>query len=212
MAGRILIPGVVGLLMTAGGPATPADDRTFVYDGTLTTAVRHFSPCGGTPVDTRTRMAATLVVGAPVSDAPLEPYFPPAAGADGNPIRLQLGQAGVQGNLAHGSLFLRSAQRFGATSPPLVLKYWQLALAGAHLTGTLVDDHTEEAAGHNLLGADVELVACLPHFGVIPWQHAIAEGARLGGTLTPARVDFVVQGATVDRARQFGAQFVGTAR
>ena len=65
--------------------------------------------------------------------------------------------------------------------------YWNLTLNGAALTGTLAQDHREEAAAFNLLAAHVELAPCFPQFGTFVNQLAIAEGATLTGTITPRR-------------------------
>jgi hypothetical protein len=174
--------------------------------------MRTFNFCGTPPVDTVTSIPATLTVGAPVSAAPAQPGFPAAVGVDGNPIRLILGQPTVAANMAHGSVFLLSAARFGSTSPPLILRYWDLALNGTALTGTLTQDHREEAAAGNLLAADTELIPCRPNLGAFGSQFAIAEGTTLEGTITQGGANLLIQGATVDQTRAFAAQFVGAAR
>jgi hypothetical protein len=68
-----------------------------------------------------------------------------------------------------------------STSPNLILQYWQLALSGAALVG------------------------CQPQYGCYPSQFAIAEGAKLTGTVTDAAVQLQIAGNVVDGSRPFAA-------
>jgi hypothetical protein len=196
--------GQPGPSAAAGGVA--ADRR---MSGTLSTVVQEASQCGAPRAPERHQMPAVLTVAPPQSAAPAQPGFPAAAGADDNPLRLHLGQLSTADNIRPGSVFLNSVLRFGATSPPLILKYWDLAVDGARITGTLVDDQRGQAAAANLLAAQSELVPCRPNLGVFPNQYGIARGATLAGTLTPTSADLTVRGQTIDGTRAFAARFTG---
>lgn len=120
-------------------------------------------------------------------------------------LRITLGQTTAAGTVARGAIQLDTAQRFGATSPPLVLQYFALAFDGTAFSGTLVEDHREESAAANLLSHAVELVACRPSLGVFNNQSAIAEGARISGTITDQAVRLHVEGNTTETTRPFVA-------
>ena len=123
-------------------------------------------------------------------------------GNEDNPINLVVGETTTADSVAPGSVFLSSAFRYGATSPGVILQSWKLALRGTKLTGTLVEDHREEAAAQNLLAAWKE-AGCGPAGFVYPDQYAIGEGTTLTGTLTRNAVRLHVVGNTSDGSRPF---------
>jgi hypothetical protein len=86
-----------------------------------------------------------------------------------------------------------------------VLQYFSLALAGPSVTGTLLEDHREEAAAGNLLAHQVQLVPCRPELGFYNNQSAIAEGATIRGTITDQTVQLHIEGNIVDTTRPFAA-------
>lgn len=191
-------------------PPPPSAQANRSYAGTLTTAIRYFNFCGTPSFDEVTQVPSTITIGPPVSTAPAQPGFPAAVGGDANPIRIVLGQTSVAANMARGSISLASALRFGSTSPPIVLQYWRLELNGTALSGTLVEDHREEAAAYNLLAHAAEVVPCRPEFGFYPNQSAIAEGATLTGTVTDQSVTLRIQGSIVETTRAFAAEITAT--
>lgn len=189
--------------MPGGGSSLGTGTRTF--SGDLVTTIQYLSFCGpGGPVET-TRIASAVTVGPPVSNAPLEPFFPPAAGRDANPIGLTIGQTSLIGNIAPGSVRFQSAQRFGATSPGLVLQYWNLALNGPALTGTLAQSNAAQAAAANLLAATTDLVPCRPGFSFVN-QEPIAAGATITGTITETEARLRITGNTINGLRPFTAE------
>ena len=108
------------------------------------------------------------------------------------------------GTIAPGSINLSSAARFRFTSiNSAILPYWTLALNGTALTGTLTQDHAEEAAAFNLLAANIFLGGLGCSF---PSQLAIAEGATLTGTATPQAIQLRIQGNANDTFHPFVAE------
>jgi hypothetical protein len=204
--------GLAGPLPLTLVASTPSPGGS-VYEGLLTTTVRNTAQCGRGPVDTTVTLGAVLSLGPPVSSAPLEPGFPEAVGEDRNPLSLVLDERMAVDVLKTGAIRLASAARFAATSPPLVLQYWDLKLGfNEEIAGRLAADHAGEAAAANLL-ADVHLFEpCRPALGSYPDQFAIAAGALLTATMGLQSADLTVRGATVDGTRVFAARFTGTVR
>jgi Ca2+-binding RTX toxin-like protein len=186
-------------------PAPPAPSLAGDFSGTLTTTVRYLSVCTGQVLgDQTTEIPSRISIRPALVPNPADL---PADVAEANPLNLVLGQTTAAGASAPGSINVASAARFRFSAiRSLTLQYWNLALAGTALTGTLVQDHREEGAAFNLLAAHQELVACQPQFGSYVNQLAIAEGATLTGTVTPQQVQLRVSGSTVDTFHQFVAE------
>lgn len=175
------------------------------FSGSLSTTVRYFSFCANQFVGSETYQLQNVRVSvrAPLRPTPLSPDLPPAAGNENNPINLVVGQTTVGDSLAPGSVFLASALRFGATSPGVILQYWNLTLNGAALSGRLVEDNREAAAAANLLSAWKEF-GCFPGAGfILANQYDISEGTTLTGTLTRNAVQLRIVGNTFDTSRPF---------
>lgn len=135
----------------------------------------------------------------------------PADVPERNPFNLVLGQTTVAGTTAPGSVSAVSAARFRFSAMrSLTLQYWNLALNGSAVTGTLVEDHREEGAAVNLLAAWQELVPCQPQLGSYVNQLAIAEGATLSGTVTPQQAQLRISGRTIDTFHSFAAEITAT--
>lgn len=188
-----------------GGQQGGQAPQSATYTGTLTTTVRYLTVCGTFLGDDTTQLAVQVIAQPPLQPTPLSPDLPAAVGREQNPIHLNVGQTTVNGNLERGSISLASALRFGGTSPGLILQYWNLQYDGQNLTGTLAQDHREEAAAINLLSSPTELVPCQSQFGFIPNMLAIAEGATIEGTLTGNAAQLRIRGVTVDGTRPFVA-------
>lgn len=172
------------------------------FGGSLGSTIRYLTFCYGDLGSQSTQVNNVRVsVRAPLRPTPLSPDLPPAAGNENNPINLVVGQTTTEDNIAPGSVFLSSAFRYGATSPGVILQSWNLTLRGAALSGTLTEDHREEAAAQNLLSAWKEL-GCAFNFWY-PNQYAIAEGTTLTGTLTRNAVQLRIVGNTIDGSRPF---------
>jgi hypothetical protein len=186
-------------------PLPPQGDFT----GDLVTTVRYLSVCSGQQLSQQTtRIPSRVTVRPPLRPNPNDLQAP---GQENNPINLILGQTSVGGTIAPGSINLSSAARFRFTSiNSLILPYWNLTLNGAALTGTLAQDHREEAAAFNLLAAHVELAPCFPQFGTFVNQLAIAEGATLTGTITPQTIQLRITGNTIDTFHPFTAEITAT--
>lgn len=189
---------------TTPTPTQPAPTIAGDFSGTLTTTVRYLSVCGGQVIGTQTTQIPSRITIRPALQP--NPADLPADVPERNPFNLVLGQTTVAGASAPGSISLASAARFRFSAiRSLTLQYWNLALNGAALSGTLVQDHREEGAAFNLLAAHQELVPCQPQFGSYVNQLAIAEGATLTGTVTPQQVQLAISGATIDTFHQFDA-------
>jgi hypothetical protein len=178
-------------------------DRT--YAGTMATTIDYYDACRNYLGRTTTQVPVGVVVGPPLRPTAESPDLPPAVGTENNPVHLFIGEPTVADQIKTGSISFASAERFDGTSPNLILQYWQLALSGAALSGTLVQDHREESAAYNLLAAPQELVGCQSQYGFYPNQFAIAEGAKLTGTVTDAAVQLQIVGNVVDGSRPFAA-------
>lgn len=175
------------------------------FSGGLTTTIRYFSFCanqfGGT--ETYQLQNVRVSVRRPLRPTRLSPDLPPPVGNENNPINLVVGQTTVGDSLAPGSVFLASALRFGATSPGLILQYWNLTLNGNALSGRLVEDNREQSAAANLLSAWKEF-GCFPGAGfILANQYDIGEGTTLTGTLTRNAVTLRIVGNTFDTSRPF---------
>jgi len=175
------------------------------FSGSATTTVRYFDFCFNQFVGEATYQLQNVRVSVrgPLRPTRLSPDLPPAVGNENNPINLVVGQTTVGDNLALGSIFLSSAFRYGATSPAVILQYWNLALRGTSLTGTLGQDHREEAAAANLLSANKKLGCFGGASFVFPNQYDISEGTTLTGTLTRNAVNLQITGNTFDGSRPF---------
>lgn len=179
---------------------SPADLLSGEYTGDLVTTIRYI-PNSGCAGEQTTRIPSRITIRAPLQPLPTDLQ---TIGQDPNPINLILGQTDVLGTIAPGSISLSSSARLRFT--PInsrILHYWNLALNGTALTGTLVDDHAEEAAAFNLLSANIFLGFGTCNF---PSQLAIAEGAALTGTATPQTIQLQIQGNTNDTFHPFTAQ------
>jgi hypothetical protein len=174
------------------------------FSGSLSTTINYFSFCANQFVGSETYRLQNVRVSVrrPLDPTPLSPGLPPAAGNENNPINLVVGQTTVQNNVAPGSVFLASALRYGATSPPVILESWRLTLRGATLTGVLFEDNREQAAAQNLLAA-WKALGCGPNAIVYPDQYPIGEGTTLTGTLTRNAVNLQITGNTSDGSRPF---------
>lgn len=174
------------------------------FSGSMTTTVSYFSFCSNQFVGSETYQIQNVRVSVrrPLDPTPLSPGLPPAAGNENNPINLVVGQTTVADSTTPGSVFLASAFRYGATSPPVILESWRLRLQGSNLTGVLFEDNREQAAAQNLLAA-WKALGCGPNAIVYPDQYAIGEGTTLTGTLTRDAVQLRVTGNTSDGSRPF---------
>lgn len=171
------------------------------FSGSLSTTIRYLTFCyGDLGSETYQLQNVRVSVRAPLRPTPLSPDLPPPVGNENNPINLVVGETTPQANIDVGSVFVASAFRYGATSPGVILQYWNLTLNGATLSGTLVSDHREEAAAANLLSAWKEL-GC--GFGWYPNQYEMSEGTTLTGTLTRNSVQLRITGSTFDGSRPF---------
>lgn len=192
-----------------GGGAQPAPSIAGDFSGTLSTTVRYLSVCTGQAIADQTSQIASKITISPALQP--NPADLPADVPERNPFNLVLGQTTVAGTTATGSLSVVSAARFRFSAiRSLVLQYWNLALNGTALTGTLVQDHREEGAAFNLLAAWQEVVPCQPQFGSYVNQLAIAEGATLTGTVTPQQIQLRISGATIDTFHRFAAEITAT--
>jgi Ni/Co efflux regulator RcnB len=178
-------------------------DRT--YSGQMLTTVDYYDACRTYLGRTTNNINVSVVVGPPLRPTAQGPDVPPAVGTENNPIHLFVGEPTVSEQTVAGSISLASAERFNGTSPNVILQYWQLALSGSALSGTLVQDHREESAAYNLLAAPEELVGCQPQYGFYPNQYAIAEGSKLSGTITDSAVQLQISGNVVQGTRPFAA-------
>lgn len=172
----------------------------------MTTTIEYFDVCGHLLGRPTSQIGVEVTVGSPLGPTAESPLLPPAVGSETNPIHLAVGEPTVAGQLEPGSISLASAKRINGTSPNVNLQYWNLALSGTALTGTLVQDHREEAAAYNLLAAHQQLVPCQDQFGYYPDQFAIAEGTQLSGTLTSTSVQLRILGNVVEGTRPFLAE------
>jgi hypothetical protein len=175
------------------------------FTGTLTTTVRYLSVCTGQVLGDQTTQIPSKITISPALQP--NPNDLPADTPERNPINLLLGQTNVAGTIAPGSINLASAARFRFSAiRSLTLQYWNLAITGNAITGTLVQDHREEGAAFNLLAAHQELLACQPSFGTYVNQLPIAEGATLTGSITAQQVQLRIVGRSFDTFRQFTAE------
>jgi hypothetical protein len=192
---------------TGQAPVVPS--RTYTGTMAVTEHILSYCSLSNTPVDTGTRqttMPAIVTTGPPKVPQAASPFLflPPPVGLETNPINLLVTEPDAYLN-AEGALFLGSAETFAGTSPSLILQYWDLRLSGTALTGTLTQDHKEEAAALNLLSTELELVPCRPSLGEIGFVLPVAEGATLTGTLTEHQATLHVEGHTYDGSRTFVA-------
>lgn len=185
-----------------GDPPPPPPSLQGDFTGTLTTTVRYLSVCTGQVLgDQTTQIPSKITVSPPLRPNPNDL---PADTPERNPINLILGQTNVAGTIAPGSVNLTSAARFRFSAiRSLILQYWNLAINGNAITGTLVEDQREQGAAFNLLAAHQELLACQPQFGTYVNQLAIAEGATLTGTITAQQVQLRIVGQTIDTFHRF---------
>jgi hypothetical protein len=181
-------------------PPSAADLLSGEYTGDLVTTITYIANSGCSGQQTA-RIPSRITIRAPLQPLPTDLQ---TTGGDPNPINLVLGQTNVGGTIAPGSINLSSAARFRFTSiNSAILPYWTLALNGAALTGTLTQDHAEEAAAFNLLAANIFLGGLGCSF---PSQLAIAEGATLTGTATPQTIQLRIQGNANDTFHPFVAE------
>jgi len=195
-----------GATPAPGTPTTPpAPSIAGDFTGTLTSTVRYFSVCSGQVIaDQTSQIASRITIGPPLQPNPADL---PADVPERNPFNLVLGQTTVAGTTAPGAVSAVSAARFRFSAiRSLTLQYWNLALNGSALTGTLVEDHREEGAAFNLLAAWQELAPCRPELGSYVNQLAIAEGATLTGAVTPQQVQLRISGRTIDTFHSFTAE------
>lgn len=173
--------------------------------GSASTTVSYFDFCFNQIMGSETYQLNNVRVSVrgPLRPTRLSPDLIPAVGNENNPINLVVGQTTVGDSLAPGSVFLASALRFGATSPGLILQYWNLNLNGNALSGRLVEDNREQSAAANLLSAWKKL-GCFGGASILfPNQYDIAEGTTLTGTLTRNAVTLQIVGNTFDTSRPF---------
>ena len=187
-----------------------AFSRDITFAGTMNSTVDYYDVCGSYLGRGQSQISVGVIAGPPLRQTKQGPDVPPAVGAESNPVRLVVGEPTVEENLKPGSISLASSQRFNGTSPNVNLQYWQLALNGAALSGTLVEDHREESGAYNLLSAYQQLVPCRDSFGYYSNQFAIAEGATLTGTLTKSAVSLTITGNVVEGTRPFAASLSAT--
>jgi hypothetical protein len=182
-------------------PPSPAQSLQGEYTGDLVTNIRYI-PNSGCAGDQSARIPSRITIRPPLQPLPSDLQ---TNGRDPNPINLVLGQTNVAGTIAPGSINLSSAARLRFTSiNSSILPYWNLSLNGTTLTGRLTQDHAEEAAAFNLLGANIFLGAGLGCS--FPSQLAIAEGATLTGTATAQTIQLQIQGNANDTFHPFTAQ------
>ena len=178
------------------------------YDGVLVTTVSATNACGRNLGTQTTRIPSTIWIQAPLRNVPASPGLPAPVGADDNPLNLKLHQSTTAAGIAPGAISLGSALLFNSTSPSVILRYWGLGFDGTSLTGTLVEDHREEAAAFNLLAISDELVPCRPELGIIPNVVPLREGTRLSGTVTATEVRLRIEGNVLRGDRAFVAEIV----
>ena len=183
-------------------PAPPPVSQLFgEYEGDLASTIRYL-PDSGCVGEQTVAIPSRITVRAPLQRLASDLQ---STGQDANVINLQLGQTNVLGSIVPGSVYISSASRLRFT--PInssILQYWNLALNGTALTGTLVNSHSGEAAALNLLAVNT-------NFGVVlgctlPNQLAIAVGTALAGTITPQAISLTIQGNTEDTFHPFTAQ------
>jgi len=159
------------------------------YAGTSTVAVDYYDFCGAGAtrryIGTRRYQQAVTMI---VTDR---------AAGDPNPYRFSLA-TNLQGT-GEGQFGVNSA----LITPQYRLVYWTFTTApNGRLTGTLVNSHRQEAAAVNLLYTNTPLIPCRDLGGFVN-ALAIAENARLAGTLTTAAATLTITGATTDSQRIF---------
>jgi hypothetical protein len=154
------------------------------YGGTATTTINVLHPLNGTIIDQRTFSNTVLV------------FIDNSVPGETNPKNLvvapSINEVGLEGQLS-----LSSAIRFDG----FLAQYWTLQITGSTITGTLVEDHREEALAANLLNSlDLNLLPAGLRFVT---SLAVAEGTALSGTLTNGQISLTVQGNTVDTFHPF---------
>ena len=186
---------VLGLVSTiaiggiTGTTAAKAAVGTHTYAGTAVVTVDSYQYCGlaATRTFTGTQryvFPATLII----ADPP---------GGDRNPFNLDLAsnQQGGDGEFGISSVFPGIGFTFD---------YWSLSYnrSNGRIGGVLTDPQTAAAAALNLLFVTTPLIPC-ENQGVIPSALAIARGATIAGTVTNARADLTVTGATTEGLHVF---------
>lgn len=196
---------VPALVLACAATAT-ADDGSALwgarYQGTAKVALNVYDYCGSGNsrrlAGSRTyAMPATLDFGKPMQGG---------GQTEGNPFSLVF----TVGNLSQpGAMDFASANVYSVSSGQVLLTFWKLALGGSEFEGTLVDAHTAEAPGANLVNWPTPLIPCRPDSGTGNPTHAMSTGTAIAGQVTKSGAALAAKGSTGDL--DFELQFSGNA-
>jgi hypothetical protein len=199
-----MIASVIGCIALATTIAHAQPAQVEVYQGIATTTVAVLDPLSGQPRKQDTfQHNVQVLVGPPAS----------AGGQDENNLfNLIVAPPPGESQVAEGQFGIVSA--LPATVPleagpaPFLFRYWELQAAGGRVTGTLVQDHAEEAAALNLLNS-VDINLLLVNIPIV-MPLAMVEGTRLQGTIDGTQALLRIEGNTVDLAHPFVADIAAT--
>jgi hypothetical protein len=199
-----MITSVIGCIVLATTVAHAQTEPADVYQGVATTTVAVLDPLSGQPVKQDTfQHNVQVLVGQPVS-ANGQP--------ENNPFNLIIGPPPGESQLQEGQFGIFSA--LSATVPleagpaPFLFRYWELQAAGGQVSGTLVQDHVEEAAALNLLNS-IDLNLLLVNIPFV-MSLAMVEGTTLQGTIDGTQAVLRIEGNTTDLAHPFVAEVAAT--
>ncbi|MDN5858051.1 MAG: hypothetical protein L0H84_05455 [Pseudonocardia sp.] len=196
-----LLTATAATLTLAGTATATAASSQVVFRGEAEITLRSYGYCGsgGQPVPIAEGTATapvTLVVGDPADDG--------TGGRETNDLHVTL-QTDEQASPGAWAITTGLVATTPQSGRPVAVQYWGLAYDGStgEISGTLQEDHAEEALVYNGLAVARLLIPCRPNMGTIPMIAAMAEGAQLQGILTRTGAKFAIAGRSSDGLYEF---------
>lgn len=173
-----LLASAVAVAAPGSGVAAPAKQT---YHGPATMQVR-LTDVYGQPA------------GTPTFTTQVEGIVAAPRGQETNPVSMFMQSTPLvnkPGEWSFGSATMYS----GAT-----LQYWEYEItANGEFSGTLTNNHAQEAAAMNLLTIPTEIAPNL----TMPMPLGFANGSRIRGTVSDSQISFRIEGNTIDQFHPF---------
>ncbi|WP_431918789.1 hypothetical protein [Micromonospora wenchangensis] len=177
---------------TTPPPPTPDTGPRGVWEGTATVVMNYYAPCGAG--------FEWIHLGAQTYRQPVQVAAEDPIVGEDNDLQLSVSS---RRQTTEGGFTMVSSGRFNTTSGPLTVTYWDLAVDGTAISGTLTDSHKAEGVVQNLLYTNQTFDPCSDRLGGMLNALGMDTGARLSGRLGGRSGSLVVKGRSMDTSRGF---------